>query len=151
MSSPALQSKAQALNAKMEGEAKIVLDDIERTLLRPIARKSYACVVSCYDKAGSKGAPEQLEQCSRQCQIPYQKAHNMVQQEVAQFQDRLNRSMISCNDEAKDMMTADVMDNPSKMTRVEDVVLKCISKTVDTHIGLLAPMKKRIASNLKQI
>jgi hypothetical protein len=80
MASPDLQAKANALNARLEGEAKLVVDDIERTLLRPVARGSYACVVKCYDDAGKNGSAESLDHCSRQCQQPYQIANNVVQQ-----------------------------------------------------------------------
>ena len=80
MASPALQAKAQALNARMEGEAKVVVDEIERTKLRPIARKSYACVVQCYDKAGATESADSLEHCSQKCLNRYQLAHNVIQQ-----------------------------------------------------------------------
>lgn len=80
MSNPAMQAKAQALNAKMEGEARVVLDEIERTVLRKKAKESYQCVVKCFDKAGTTGPSEVLEQCARNCQIPYQRANAFVQE-----------------------------------------------------------------------
>jgi len=151
MASPDLQAKANALNARMEGQAKIAIDEVERTMLRTIARGSYACVVNCYDKAGSKGPAEQLEHCSRECQSPNQIAHNTVQQEVGQFQNRLNRAMTQCNDEASAMITPDVQGNARKMKAVEDKVLICMSTTVDHHIESLIPMKKRIVSVLSKL
>lgn len=80
MASPAAQAKAQALNAKLEGQARVVIDDIEKTQLRKVARKAYQCSVTCYDKAGTTGASEALEQCVRQCQVPYQQANQYVQE-----------------------------------------------------------------------
>ena len=80
MASPALQSQANALNARMEGKAKTAIDSIEREVLRPFAMKSYQCIVDCYKKAGTSGPNEQLEHCSRRCQIPHQQAHNVLQQ-----------------------------------------------------------------------
>mmetsp|Transcript_12609 Transcript_12609/g.14800 ORF Transcript_12609/g.14800 Transcript_12609/m.14800 type:complete len:154 (+) Transcript_12609:94-555(+) len=151
MASPDLQAKANALNARMEGQAKIAIDEVERTLLRTIARDSYTCVVSCYDKAGTKGPSEQLEHCSRECQAPNQMAHNTVQQEVGQFQNRLNRAMMQCNDDASAMITPDVQGNTRKMKAVEDKVLACMSTTVNHHIESLIPMKKRIASVLGKL
>lgn len=151
MASPDLQAKANALNARMEGQAKITIDEVERTLLRTIARDSYACVVKCYDKAGSKGPSEHLEHCSRECQAPNQMAHNTVQQEVGQFQNRLNRAMTQCNDDASAMITPDVQGSTRKMKEVEDKVLACMSTTVNYHIESLIPMKKRIASVLGKI
>jgi hypothetical protein len=150
MASSQLQAKANALNSRIEGEAKQTIDEIERTLLRPIARKAYACVVKCYDDAGQKGSTEQIDRCSRQCQVPYQYANNVLQQEIGQFQNRLNRAMMQCNDEASAMITPDVQNDARKMQKVEDTVINCISKTVDHHIKQLIPMKQRIEAGLKE-
>lgn len=80
MSSPAFQNSAQVLNAKMEGNARVVLDEVDKKMLRNIAHSSSKCVVSCFDKAGKTGSSEELEMCSRKCQVRYQQASNIVQQ-----------------------------------------------------------------------
>jgi hypothetical protein len=80
MASAAVQAQANALNAKMEGEASKMLDDVERNWMRKVARQSFACAVQCYDKAGTTGAAESLEACTRNCQGPYQQSSSMVQQ-----------------------------------------------------------------------
>ena len=79
MASPAIQAKANALNAKMEGEAGSIIDSIEKNLMRKVARSSFACAVSCYDKAGTTSPSDALEACARNCQVPYQQANNLVQ------------------------------------------------------------------------
>lgn len=79
MSSSGMQARANALNAKMEGEAGKVLEDIERNLLRKVARESFSCAVKCYDKAGSTGPSNALEHCARNCQVPYQQSQQLVQ------------------------------------------------------------------------
>lgn len=43
MASPAAQAKAQALNAKLEGEARVAIDDIDKRYMRKIAKKSHVC------------------------------------------------------------------------------------------------------------
>ena len=80
MASAAIQAQANALNAKMEGEASKMLDDVERNWMRKVARQSFACAVKCYDKAGTTGPAESLESCTRNCQAPYQQSSNLVQQ-----------------------------------------------------------------------
>ena len=80
MASAAIQAQANALNAKMEGEASKMLDEIERSWMRKVARQSFACAVKCYDKAGTSGPAESLESCTRNCQAPYQQSSNLVQQ-----------------------------------------------------------------------
>ena len=150
MSSPAAQAQANALNAKMEGEASKVLDDIERTFMRKIARNSFQCAVKCYDKAGKNGPAEALDQCARNCQAPYQQSSSMVQQEVGQFQNRLNRNMTECQERVRDKITPGMTDNdPTKMAALEQDLLKCMSGQVDEHIKLLKPMKERIIASLK--
>lgn len=79
MATATTQAKAQQLNAKMESEARIVLDGIEKQWLRKVARSSYTCVVKCFDKAGSTGPSDALDQCSRNCQVNYQNANGLVQ------------------------------------------------------------------------
>ena len=89
MASQSAQNRANALNQKIESQAGTVLEDIERNWLRKVARESFACAVKCYDKAGSTGPQNALEQCARSCQIPYQQSTQMVQN-VRTFLDRCN-------------------------------------------------------------
>lgn len=79
MSSAAAQARAQQLNSKMESEARIVLDSIDKLWLRKVAKASSVCVVSCFDKAGTTGPSEVLDQCSRNCQVKYQNANAIAQ------------------------------------------------------------------------
>lgn len=79
MSNAALQARANALNQRMEAEASAVLEDIERNLLRKVARDSFVCAVKCYDTAGSTGPSDILETCTRNCQMPYQQSSALVQ------------------------------------------------------------------------
>ncbi|KAG7351744.1 protein of unknown function DUF842 containing protein [Nitzschia inconspicua] len=149
MSNPQIQAQANALNAKMETEATQVLDDIERNWMRKVARESFACAVKCYDKAGKSGPAEALEQCARKCQMPYQQASALVQQEVNQFQNRLNRNMQECQEQARDRIQPGMENDPSKMAAIEQSLLDCMSKQVNEHIKLLQPMKNRITAALK--
>ena len=78
-SSSSAQVKAQQLNAKLEQAARNVIDVIDQKYVRKIARSAYACVVSCYDKAGSSGSSETLDHCARSCHAPHQQANHVVQ------------------------------------------------------------------------
>ena len=142
------QAQAQALNAKMESEARKVIEDIERTSMRNLERKGLECALQCYQKAGSTAASEVLQQCVQNCQMPARQAAQVLNQEVNGFQNRLNRSMMECQDKAKDQMTPGMESDPKKMAALEDTMLKCMSQTVDHHIGLLKPMRQRIEAVL---
>lgn len=58
--------------------------------------------------------------------------------------------MQECQDVARDMMKPGYENDARKMQQVEDSMLACIEGTVNTHIGLLKPMKERILAQLKK-
>lgn len=177
MASPAAQAKAQALNAKLEGEARDAIDEIDKEFMRKIARQSHVCATRCYDKSGKSGASDELEMCVRNCQAPHQHANTLVQnvslerckdgrtvhlqrecvspyvvcllQEVNQYQNRLNRAMNECQDKARDLMQPGIENDARKMAKVEETLISCMSSTVDQHIKLLKPMRDRIKQGLK--
>ena len=100
------------------------------------------------NRAGKNGRSEQIEQCSQQCQIPYQTAGQATQQEVANFQNRLNRAMMQCNDDAQGMVTPGMQNDARKMKRVEDSLLKCIEGAIKKSREGLKPMRQRIDSHM---
>lgn len=53
MATAAGQAKAQQLNSKLENEARIVMDEIDKKYMRKVSREGHACALKCYDKAGS--------------------------------------------------------------------------------------------------
>jgi hypothetical protein len=59
--------------------------------------------------------------------------------------------MMDCQDQARDMIKPGMENESSSMTKIEDHVLKCMSKTVDNHITLLKPMKERLVGELKKL
>ena len=79
MASQAAQTKAQALNVKLEGEARAVIDDIEKNHLRKVAKQAFSCAVKCYDKAGATGPSDVLDQCVQNCQMPHRQKQQYVQ------------------------------------------------------------------------
>lgn len=52
MATAAGQVKAQQFNAKLENEARIVVDEIEKKYMRKVSQQGYACALKCYEKAG---------------------------------------------------------------------------------------------------
>lgn len=67
-------------------------------------------------------------------------------QEVAQFQNRLNRNMQECQEKARDMLTPGTENDSYAMSKVEKVLISCMESQVKEHIKLLKPMKERCVS-----
>lgn len=85
------------------------------------------------------------------CRKTYECLRYYPPQETGQFQNRLNRAMMDCQDQARDMVKPGMENDPAALTKVEGHVLKCMSKTVDGHIKLLRPMKDRLVSEIKKL
>lgn len=69
---------------------------------------------------------------------------------MGQFQNRMSRAMHECEDKARDLMKPGYENDAKQMAKVEDVMLGCISTTVDEYIGKLKPLKERIVAQLKK-
>jgi hypothetical protein len=72
-------------------------------------------------------------------------------QEVNQFQNRVHRAMADCQDEARDLMVPGWEQDTKRTTKVEDALLACMTKAVESHSKLLKPMKERVAQQLKSL
>lgn len=149
MATPAGQAKAQALNMKMENEARSMIDSVEKDHLRIFGRNVHQCALKCYDQ--NYATTDQLHSCSKKCEIPHQQASHLIQQEINQFQNRINRSLEDCHDKARDVMVPGYENDMKKLQKVEDTLLACMAKNVDEHVKLLPSIKQRIVQQLKQI
>jgi len=148
MASPELQSKVNSLTAKIEGDLTTIVDEIERYKLRPMGKSMHVCIVTCYDKAGKNGSKQLIEQCTQQCQMPYQRAVAATQQEIGNFQNRLSNAMHQCQDDAQNMLTPDMQNDTRKMQRLEDSLLKCMEGVISKGRDSLKPMKQRVESQI---
>lgn len=138
----------KALDLKLQGEMKICMDFIEKKYVRKIQRQSLTCSLACLDKGGEKASTEELQRGMNQCQVPVQRAQQIVQSEIQRFQQRLQRGMANCQDQANDMVTPDVHNNPDKLRKIEDQMGNCFGKVIKEHIGMIGDLKKRITNQL---
>lgn len=56
--------------------------------------------------------------------------------------------MTECQDKARDLMKPGYENDAKSMTKVEDALISCMSRTVDEYINLLKPLKERIRTQL---
>ncbi|OQR93431.1 hypothetical protein ACHHYP_02532 [Achlya hypogyna] len=117
-----------------------MMDKLERATFRPLQRKSYVCVVDCFDNKNCSA--EQLQHCIDRCQAPMQGVQNYVSQEMQSFQNRLQRAARDCQDKAQD----DLPRNPteSQIAAAQASMDACVSGAVKNQIKLLPTLKKRI-------
>ena len=139
----------KALDLKLQSEVKQCMDFIEKSHLRKIQRQSLVCSLECIDKASRNATSDEIHHCMKKCQIPLERGQHLIQNEISRFQQRLQRAMVTCQDEANDLVTPDVHSNPDKLRKIENKMGNCFAKTIQEHIGMIGDMKKRIISQLR--
>jgi len=149
MGSSDIERSVAELHEKLERKIESTLGDFEKTHLRGLARKSYACILNCYDDS-TNITPFQIDECSRYCQREIQSAQQYIQNEVSQFQARLNRSLMNCNDSFSASITPEIQNDPKKLKKMEGTLLHCMSSVVDNHIELIKPLQNRIEAHLSK-
>ena len=80
MVSAATQAKVEADNSRLEGAVRVAIDEIDKVLMRPIAKKGLQCSLKCYDTIGQHGTSDALQHCVQTCEQPHQKANAIVRQ-----------------------------------------------------------------------
>ena len=80
--------------------------------------------------------------------MPYQQAGQVTQQEIGNFQNRLQNGMMQCQNDAQAMVTPDMQGDEKKMRQVENNLFKCIEGAVGKSKAELGPMRQRIESRM---
>jgi len=132
---------SEADQLRLQTAASTTIGGIESSLLQPIQKKSFLCSAACFDSVES---PESLQNCVQTCQQPPTFANQVVQQEVSEFQQRIQRAMQGCQDKA-----SDVMRNGGKEAAARAEMEKCGRGVIEEQIGNLKGLDKRIKATLK--
>ncbi|KAK8381970.1 hypothetical protein O3P69_015167 [Scylla paramamosain] len=121
-----------------------LVDDLDKTYLRGMQRTMHLCAASCCEKKES--SVDQVHRCIENCSTPLTQAQSFVQNELSQFQERLQRCVMVCQDRVKDHVHADATETQVSAYKAE--FEGCAMQCVDEHIQLMPSVKKRIASIL---
>nr|XP_053657473.1 protein FAM136A-like isoform X2 [Cherax quadricarinatus] len=65
----------------------------------------HLCAAVCCEK--TENSVDQVHRCIESCSTPLTQAQSFVQNELSQFQERLQRCVMTCQDRVRDQVTAD--------------------------------------------
>ncbi|KAK6930463.1 Protein of unknown function DUF842, eukaryotic [Dillenia turbinata] len=86
-----LRQKLNEVNVAAQTHLSGVQDHVNFTLQQAY----FKCAYECFDR---KRKQEQINSCVEHCSVPVLSAQNLVEDEMAKFQERLNRSLMVCQD-----------------------------------------------------
>ncbi|XP_018011563.1 protein FAM136A isoform X1 [Hyalella azteca] len=162
---------AEKAQIRIQESMTSLVDDLDKSFLRGMQRTMHLCAAECCEK--KEASVDQVHRCIESCSTPLHQAQTFVQNELAQFQERLQRCVLVCQDRVKDRVTANTSEAQPEgrglsiagsMGRVlRDATLgqggvsvykaefeACAMTCVDDHIKLMPSTKRRIAETLSK-
>lgn len=91
---------------------------------------------------------DQVMQCVERCSRDLSRGQNYVQNELTQFQERLQRGVLMCQDRVRESMSGNPTD--SELRRHKADFEACAVACVDHHIGQLPSLMEKVKKNLNQ-
>jgi hypothetical protein len=124
------------------------IDSIDKQHFRSIRKTSFLCSATCCDTSSTH---MKLNECVNTCEQRMINAESILQQELNQFQQRLQRCALSCRDNVMAKVNTASPPNENQMKEFQSAVDKCVSTCIDESISSLGPLKKRVDGELAKL
>ncbi|CAM9338443.1 unnamed protein product, partial [Phaeothamnion confervicola] len=154
-SKPVLDSAAliaimsEDASRKLQDAVERMLENMERRDLRPLQQRTYSCMAKCYEDKRSPA--RQVSSCAEQCSMPAQRANEAIGQEMQEFQGRLQRCAMQCQDDAKERLPPGADPSDARFEAAKQQLESCTVRCIDKHIKQLPNIEARIQAVLNAI
>ncbi|XP_014500526.1 protein FAM136A [Vigna radiata var. radiata] len=133
LASQRMRQKLEEVNVAAQTNLAPVQDYVNFTL-----QKAYfKCAHECFDRSKRQ---EEISNCVENCNIPLNNAQQTFDAEMGRFQERLNRSLMVCQDKYE----------AAKLQRTEAKhdLLSCADKAIQESIETLPHLANKLKSSL---
>ncbi|PSS35741.1 Protein FAM136A like [Actinidia chinensis var. chinensis] len=130
-----LRRKLNEVNTAAQTQLSGVQDHINFTLQQAY----FKCAYECFDRRMKQ---DEINNCVEYCSVPVLKAQNLVEGEMAKFQERMNRSLMVCQDKFE----------AAKLQQLKTDALKdmesCVDQSVQESIQTLPHLVGKLKASL---
>ncbi|KAL2459881.1 Eukaryotic protein of unknown function [Forsythia ovata] len=130
-----LRQKLNEVNSAAQSELSGVQDHVNFTLQQAY----FKCAYECFDRRRNQ---EEIGNCVEHCTVPVLTAQNLVENEMAKFQEKLNRSLMVCQDKFE---SAKVQQNRSDAMKDLE---SCVDQSIQDSIKMLPHLVGRLKASL---
>ena len=121
-----------------------MIDDMDKAHMRKMQTEMHLCAAKCCQDMTC--SVDSVQRCVERCSQPLTNAQNYVQNELGEFQGRLQRCVMQCNDDIKVKMPADP--SAADVSKYTGQFERCAVQCVDKHVGLIPTLMKTIKTVL---
>ncbi|ELT98265.1 hypothetical protein CAPTEDRAFT_220338 [Capitella teleta] len=136
----------ESVQAKVQGAINTLITDIDKDHLRKMQASMYHCSAACCEKPHYN--MDDTQRCVERCSGPITQAQQFIQTELGNFQDRLQRCAMDCQDKTRDKMGPNTTEAQAASYRGD--MEKCVMKCADTHVALVPSMMKKMKEVLQK-
>ncbi|KAK9205713.1 hypothetical protein WN943_015982 [Citrus x changshan-huyou] len=126
-----LRRKLEEVNAAAQAHLAPVQDHVNFTLQQAY----FKCAYECFDRTRKQ---EEISNCVEHCSVPVVRAQQHFENEMAKFQERLNRSLMVCQDKYESAKLQKI-----GIEAVNDLE-SCVNRSIDGNIKTLPPLVERL-------
>ncbi|CAN6362607.1 unnamed protein product [Urochloa humidicola] len=131
-----IRRKLEEVNTAAQQHLAGVQDHVNFTMQQAY----FKCAYDCFDRRRNQ---EGINNCVESCSVPVLTANSLVENEMAKFQERLNRSLMVCQDKFEAAKLQKM-----KTDAVQELE-SCVDKSIDDSIRVLPHVVEQIKSSLK--
>ncbi|KAL3828455.1 hypothetical protein ACJIZ3_017257 [Penstemon smallii] len=130
-----LRQKLNEVNAAAQSHLAGVQDHINFTLQQAY----FKCAYECFDR---RKKYDEISNCVEHCSAPVVNAQNLVETEMAKFQEKIGRALRVCQDKYEDAKS-----HPNNNSAIDDLE-SCVNQSVQDSINLIPHVAGKLKTYL---
>lgn len=130
-----LRRKLNEVNSAAQSQLSAVQDHINFTLQQAY----FKCAYECFDRRRKQ---DEISNCVEHCSVPVLQAQNLVEGEMSKFQERLQRSLLVCQDKFESSKL-----HPGQSNVMNDLE-SCVNLAIDDSIKTLPFLEEKLRTSL---
>lgn len=116
----------EQLNRKLQSAVDTMLQSVDANKMRPMQKKTYLAMAACFDNKSASS--QQIESCLNSSSHSVKVSQQIIQQEMNQFQSRLQRCAADCEDSVRDRNPN--MNDQASVDKMQGQMVTCMSSCV---------------------
>lgn len=122
-------------------------NDVDKSHIRKMQKSMYNCAANCCDN--STKSYSEVQNCVDNCVVPVNNAQQYLKNEFQDFQNRVQRCLMVCNDKIKDKMELEKSNtfNDKYKSEYEQCANSCLTRYSEMLPSIIMKIKNNLDAN----
>ncbi|KAJ6838309.1 protein FAM136A [Iris pallida] len=130
-----MRRKLEEVNVAVQSHLHPIQDHVNFTLQQAY----FKCAHDCFDR---RRRQEEIDDCVERCSVPVLNANILIENEMAKFQERMNRSLMVCQDKFETAKLQQI-----KTGAMQDMEV-CVNQAIEDSVRVLPHVVDRLKASL---